>query len=127
MSSAVIGDPTDPDSLYHFMGRYLQHKQTRHYSPHTLKRHQGCLSLFIQWCDERGLSHPQDITQAILERYRRVLFLHRKKNGEPLAIGSQCTHLVTLRSYFKWLARQHHILYNPASELELPSMPQQFP
>ena len=28
--------------------------------------------------------------------------------------------MVPLRAWFKWLARENHILSNPASELELP-------
>jgi integrase/recombinase XerD len=35
--------------------------------------------------------------------------------------------LVSVRAFFQWLARQHHLLYNPASELELPKQQQRLP
>ncbi len=32
-----------------------------------------------------------------------------------------------MRAFFKWLARENLILYNPASELELPKLEQRLP
>ena len=32
-----------------------------------------------------------------------------------------------MRAWFKWLAKQHHILYNPASEIELPKLEKRLP
>ena len=58
---------------------------------------------------------------------RRHLFLHRKRDGQPLSIRSQHTRIIPVRSWFKWLARQNHILYNPAAELELPRMEHRLP
>ena len=37
------------------------------------------------------------------------------------------TALVPLRVWFKWMARHHHILHNPASELELPRLGMRLP
>ena len=48
------------------------------------------------------------------------LFHYRQKNGKPLTFGSQHVRLVSLRMWFRWLARKRYILHNPASELELP-------
>jgi len=50
------------------------------------------------------------------------VFHYRKKNGEPLSFTGQHDRLVPLRVWFKWMARNHHILHNPASELELPRL-----
>jgi integrase/recombinase XerD len=44
-----------------------------------------------------------------------------------LSFRSQHSHLVPVRAFFKWLARQNHILYNPASELELPKLEHRLP
>ena len=35
--------------------------------------------------------------------------------------------LTPIRSFFKWLTRENHILYNPASELEIPKKPKRLP
>ena len=62
------------------------------------------------------------MTRTVLESYQRHVFHYRKKNGEPLSFTGQHDRLVPLRVWFKWMARQHHILHNPARELELPRL-----
>lgn len=124
---APIGDPADPDSLYAYLLRFCESLRVRHYSERTIELRELYLRYFILWCDERGLGQPREITKPILERYQRYLFHYRKSNGEPLTVGSQYTRLVPIRAYFKWLARENHILYNPASELELPRMDKRLP
>ncbi|MEJ1334504.1 MAG: site-specific tyrosine recombinase XerC [Candidatus Sedimenticola sp. (ex Thyasira tokunagai)] len=123
----IIGDPNDPDGMVAYLNRYLDWLQIQNYSKATIKGRDHYLSVFIIWCDERSLKRPNEITKPILERYQRHLYLHRKKDGEPLSFRSQHTHLVPIRAWFKWLTRQNHILYNPASELDLPRLEKRLP
>ena len=122
-----IGDPTDPDNLYAFMLRFLEWQRVKNYAARTIENREVYLRYFIEWCEERGLSRPQDITKPILERYQRYLFHYRKKNGEPLSTRSQHTRIVPVRAYFKWLTRENYILYNPASEIDLPRLEKRLP
>ena len=123
----IIGDPNDPDGMVAYLNRYLDWLQIQNYSKATIKGRDHYLSVFIVWCDERSLKRPNEITKPILERYQRHLYLHRKKDGEPLSFRSQHSHLVPVRAWFKWLTRQNHILYNPASELDLPRLEKRLP
>jgi integrase/recombinase XerD len=122
-----IGDINDPDSLYNAMRRFLQWQAEKNYSPKTIENREVYLRYFIQWCDDRGLGQPQEITKPIIERYQRYLFLYRKKDGEPLSTRSQHVRVVPIRAWFKWLARQNHILYNPASDIEMPRLERRLP
>ncbi len=88
----------------------------------TIRQRQRATRRFILWAEERGLHDPREITLPILERYQRHLYHYRKTNGEPLSFSSQYTELAPLKAYFAWLTRQHIILYNPASELQLPKV-----
>jgi integrase/recombinase XerD len=72
-------------------------------------------------------ARPQEVTRPILERYRRHLYHHRKDNGEPLSFATQAQRLIPLRGFFRYLARENHILSNPASELELPRVHRRLP
>ena len=85
------------------------------------------LRRFILWCDEQDLTEPQAITRPILERYKRHLYYYRKANGDPLNTASQHVLLTPLKTFFKWLTRDNYILYNPASELEIPRRPKRLP
>jgi integrase/recombinase XerD len=122
-----IGDINDPDSLYNAMRRFLQWQAEKNYSPKTIENREVYLRYFIQWCDDRGLGQPQEITKPIIERYQRSLFWYRKKDGEPLSTRSQHVRVVPIRAWFKWLARQNHILYNPASDIEMPRLERRLP
>jgi integrase/recombinase XerD len=109
------------------MRDHLQALAVQNYSENTVRSRQVYLGFFLQWCKERGLTEPVEVTRPVLERYQRHLFHYRKKNGEPLTFRSQHTRLVPLRVWFRWMTRQNHILHNPASEIELPRLGRSLP
>ena len=73
------------------------------------------------------MSRPGEVTKPMLDRYQRAVFHHRKPDGQPLSFRSQVQRLTPVRALFKWLARENRILYNPASELELPKAERRLP
>jgi integrase/recombinase XerD len=109
------------------MRDYLQSLAIQNYSEQTIGNREFLLRQFIQWCQERGIADPVEVTRPVLERYQRYLFLYRKKNGEPMSFRSQHARLVPLRMWFRWMTRRNHLLHNPASELELPRLGQPLP
>jgi len=122
-----IGDPGDPHGLGVWIARFLDWLRAHNYSDATVHGREAYLALFCAWCEERGITRPSEITKPILERYQRHLFHYRKENGKPLSFRAQHARLVPLRVFFKWLTRQNVILYNPASELELPKVEKRLP
>ena len=80
------------------------------------------LGQFCSWCDERGLRRANEITKPILERYRRHLHHSRDRNGNAFSAKNQSGRLIGIRGLFKWATQQNYLLYNPASELELPKV-----
>jgi integrase/recombinase XerD len=109
------------------MERHLQALRVLNYSEYTVKNRRVHLGFFLAWCHDRGITEPTEVTRPILEHYQRYLFHYRQKNGNPLSFRSRHTRLVPIRVWFRWLARQHHILHNPASELELPRLEHRLP
>lgn len=124
---AIIGDPNDPEGMAVRLEQFLDWLRMKNYSERTVEGRELYLGYFILWAEERGIVRPAEVTKPILERYQRYLYNYRKKNGDPLSFRSQHTRLVPIRAWFKWLARQNHILYNPASELELPRLEHRLP
>jgi site-specific recombinase XerD len=55
------------------------------------------------------------------------LFCRHDRHDRPLSFRNQHGRLSSLRSWFKWLARECHVLHNPASELELPKLGHRLP
>jgi integrase/recombinase XerD len=85
------------------------------------------LAFLAAWLDGRGITRPAEVTRPVLESYQRHLFHYRKKNGDPLSFRSQSQRLLAVRAFYKWAARQRHVLHNPASEIELPRAEQRLP
>jgi integrase/recombinase XerD len=106
---------------------YLEWLKLKNYSATTVDRRLDLLNCFLKWAGDRGLTKPPEVTKPILERYQRWLYAYRKPNGDPLSFATQINYLAPLRCWFKWLARNNHIAYNPASEIDLPKRPQTLP
>ena len=122
-----IGNLVDSIGLYQLSQAYLQDLAVKNYSQATIENKELYLYLFLDWAGQRGLIRPTEINRPILERYQRHLFHYRKNNGEPLSYHSQRNRLTTLRAWFKWLSKHNYILYNPASEIELPKLEKRLP
>ena len=110
-----------------YLAAFLEASAAQGLSPRTVESRERLLKRFIAWCAERDLNRPQEITRPILERYRRHLYHYRKRNGEPLGFATQQQCLVAVKSFFKWLTKENHLLSNPASELELPRVHRRLP
>ncbi|HED52304.1 MAG TPA: site-specific tyrosine recombinase XerC [Gammaproteobacteria bacterium] len=119
--------PIDHHGMTPYLATFLEWCAMKGYSERTITIRDLHLKRFIRWCDDRGLDQPQDITRPILERYRRHVYYYRKKDGKPLSLATQCQRLAPIKAFFQWLTKENHILYNPASELELPRQPKKLP
>jgi integrase/recombinase XerD len=120
-------DPASGNLLRAYQGAFLEWTVTSGLAESTASIRRRALDGFILWCDERGLQRPHDITRPILQRYQGHLYHYRKANGQPLSFNTQVTRLMPLVAFFKWCARENHILHNPASDLVLPKPPRQLP
>jgi len=109
-----------PDGLCVWQRRYLEWLRVHHYSERTVINRDKSLGIFIEWCEARSVLRPVEVTKPIIERYQRHLYYVRKPDGKPLSVRGQEWRLVPVRMYFKWLAQQNVLLWNPASEIVLP-------
>jgi len=116
-----------PGSIGAYGVEYCEWLIMRDYSSQTVKIRRHYISYFADWCEQRGLLEPSEVTKPVIERYQKWLFHYRKKDGKPLSFRSQHSQLVPVRALFKWLARQNYILYNPASDIDLPRLPKRLP
>jgi integrase/recombinase XerD len=118
---------SDPLGLAAHVAEHLDRLRVKNYSEGTVEAAIADLRVFVTWCAERGITRSAEVTRAILERYQRWLFHHRRADGRPLSFRTQQHRLVAVRSFFKYLSRAHHVLVNPAADLELPRVGQRLP
>lgn len=123
----AAADCSDPQGFPTHVAQHLEWLQVHNYSARTLRNVRVNFGYFTTWCAGRGLTRPNEITKPILERYQRWLYHYRSANGRPLSFRSQHVRLTPVRTFFKYLAKQNVLLYNPASELELPKLDKRLP
>lgn len=109
------------------MIEYLEWMRIKNYSEDTVESRKNLLKYFRRWCAEREITRPQEVTRPILEAYQRYLYHYRNQDNKRLNTQTQQIRLTALRSFFAWLSKYRHIIFNPASELELPRSEQRLP
>jgi integrase/recombinase XerD len=112
--------PVEPGTLGFYARQHLRSLEVRNYSPNTLRGRRKELRYFLTWADERGITRPEDVTVAVLERYQRFMFYAENEKGERLSFRAQQTRITSLRVFFRWLVRQRVVEMSPAELLELP-------
>lgn len=116
-----------PLSLRIMLAKYLQYLQVKNFAQQTLKIRKAGIELFILWCSDRAINLVTQVTRDHLNRYQIWLYERTTKQGRALAPQTRSNRLTSLRMFFQWLTRSNHIEHNPASELELPKLPQNLP
>ncbi len=117
-----------PDNAFTWLMReFVDASKAKGFSERTTHYRYRALRRFILWCEARGLAHPREVTLPIIERYQRHLYHYRKRNGQPLSFSSQRAEVTPLKAFFQWATRSHHILYNPAADIELPRQVMRIP
>lgn len=106
---------------------YCQWMETRNYASGTIHNARLYIGRFADWLAERGVLRAPDVTRPMLERYQRVLFHHRKPDGQPLSFAGQHVRLTTIQGFFKWLCRKYYLTANPAADLDLPKVEKRLP
>ena len=117
----------EPGSLgFHVLdwGRYLT---ARNYSPWSVEARQHHMRYFLVWCGDRGLTRPDEITVAVMERYQRSLAHSRKEDGMALSFRSQRDRLATIRRFFRWMAKTRIIEMSPCETLDMPRIEKRLP
>lgn len=122
-----VTDTPDPRALAAYVAAFTAQLTARHYAAQSIAYKRVALEGFLDWCAERGIERITEITRPVLQRYQRHLAQALGRAGKPLSVQSQCNRLTAIRTWFRFLMRENLILYNPASELELPKRGQRLP
>jgi len=123
----LAGDPSDPQGMHVLLRRYFEALELRDYSPETIKKNRLQLNDFIDWCSERDLTQPKEITRKILQNYQRHMLHQIDKRGNPFSFRNQHSRIGSIRVWFKWLMKNEHIPHNPSIDLDLPKIARRLP
>lgn len=119
--------PAKHGTMLAYVEAYLEQLTVRHFAKQSIEYKRMALNRFIEWLQERGVQTLTDVTRPMLQRYQRHLYYSTTRGGRALSAAGQANRLAAVRGLFKYLTQQNFILYNPASELELPKPSKSLP
>src|SRR5258708_27890141 len=61
--------PDPADRMRALLEEHLVWMQTQNFSEDTVTTRRSCIGYFLDWCRERSLDDPAEITRPVLERY----------------------------------------------------------
>ena len=96
--------------------------EVNNYSSNTVRDRRIRLKYFLDWCKAQGIETPAEVTREVIEAFQRHIYYFKKVDGEVLAPRTQLNTLSVLRTFFKWMARYNHILYNPTADIQMPKV-----
>lgn len=111
---------TDPQGLLYLSGRYIENLRIRNFSGETTYGRAKELRYFREFCEQLGITQARQVTRAVVVNYQSWLFHYRKSDERALAIGTQQHRLSIVTAFFSYLTKEGLVLYNPASDLEMP-------
>jgi integrase/recombinase XerD len=118
--SSAIANHEDPQSLLYLTGRYLEYLRVLNFSQATVYGRGKYLRYFRSYCEQLGITQARQVTRAVILNYQSYLFHYRKDDQTALTIGTQKAWLAVIAGFFSYLTKESLVLYNPASDLELP-------
>lgn len=99
---------------------YLQFE--KRYSSHTVIAYKNDLDQFVQYCTELiGAFNINEVDAKLVREWVVSLM------GQGLAARSVNRKVTTVKSYFKFLMKEHHVDNNPAANLPLPKIRKKLP
>jgi integrase/recombinase XerD len=120
--------PSPPRTLLRqALADHLGWMSATNFSSDTVTHRRNSIGSFITWAELRAIEDPVEITRPVLQSYQRHLYYYRSEKGRLLTVGTQRDRLMSLRAWFRWMVRNHRILYNPASDLDLPRKEKRLP
>ena len=117
----------EPGSLRFYLQPYQEWQAVKGFSPRTVEAGTLRLLRFIEFCEARGVTDVREVSRHVVERFQKALHMTRRVGKGPLGIKYQNQVLLSLKGFFKWLCKERYVLYNPASELEMPRLPKTLP
>lgn len=106
---------------------YLEWMEIHNYARLTIECRGRYLAYFITFARESAVDEAKEVTLELLLSYQHALFVHRKRDGQPLSFGTQAQRLIPVAQFFSWLRREHRIFTNPAADLLMPRPDRRLP
>lgn len=93
---------------------FVEHLEIeRNVSRLTIRNYSHYLRRFITWSKEQGIADVTSIDQDLVRNYRVFLARYEDDRGRTLSKKTQSYHVISLRSWLKWLVKNDIAVLHP--------------
>jgi integrase/recombinase XerD len=93
---------------------FLEHLEIeRNVSKLTIRNYGHYLRRFVSWAKEQGIADVKQIDQDLVRGYRLYLARYVDDQGRTLSKKTQSYHVISLRSWLKWLVKNDLPVLHP--------------
>lgn len=118
-----IKNKTD-SPLYRYISEFLEYCEIgKNQSRNTILAYHRYLHKFLNFVLPLGIKDPKDIDLETIKKYRLYLNRLTDDKGNSLKLITQNYHLIALRAFLKYLAKQDVVTLS-GEKIELPKSPQ---
>ena len=115
------------NELREHLDAYVENMRIRKLSENTVAHRRRLGGQFLDWCEDRDLDAPVQLTPKVIESYQRFVHRKRKLDGQPYSVRSQLLRLDAVRALCRFLLRCDVILRDPTERMEMPKKPNALP
>ncbi len=108
--------------LVHLIEQFRLHLKKQGYSPNTIKKRCGHLGDLVISLAEMGIHDVSEVTCESVRFYYRDIYWRISSRGKPYSPSTVSIKVYALRSFFRYLLAENHILTNPALQLKSPKI-----
>jgi len=104
--------------------RYMAWMMATGYADDSMRAAHSDLEWFFRFLAGAGIARIADVTPEVLNEYSLWFREHKsmKNEKQTLSLMHIAQRLIGVKQFFKWLAKQMVILYDPSEDLEVPKI-----
>jgi len=111
-----------------YLAKYSEWMLSRGWSERTQESYKSNIRFFLDYLiNETSTENLNEIDSKILSGFQTFLYHSETKQGKRLALSSQHTKLVSVRSFFHFLYETDVLLFDPSAALHLPKKRKSLP
>jgi len=108
--------------------KYLESMRNNNYSDETIRHCDYAIRDLEKYLKIKGITRVADITSEIVKEFNTTLRNYRQpKNNKPYTAHSLACKLQPIKYFFNWLTKNMIILYDPAKDMEIPTIKKGLP
>jgi integrase/recombinase XerD len=114
------------DKLEILLVKFSEHMKVTNFSDRTMPDYIRNVQRYLDYLRGLRIENIAEADRRVLLDYQAKVYLETFK-GKPLTPATQKARLTCVKTFYRYLLKNGHILYDPAADLDMPKLPKLLP